>query len=105
MISTAKEVRNLIRKNIESNSMVGSVPRRDFHIRCLAHVINLFTKAVLKPLKKYVQEARDYILLFKNASDRQRIRGKLYEDLNIPKKQVSFPLWMTRHVGTRNTSG
>eukprot|EP00924_Labyrinthula_sp_SR-Ha-C_P000971 maker-scaffold_7-snap-gene-9.7-mRNA-1 protein AED:0.64 eAED:0.66 QI:0/0/0/1/0/0/2/0/460 len=91
MISTAKEVRNLIKKDIEDNSMVGSAPRRDFHVRCLAHVINLFTKAVLKPLKKYVQEAREYILFFKNAGERQRIRGKLCEDLNIPKKHVTFP--------------
>eukprot|EP00924_Labyrinthula_sp_SR-Ha-C_P005645 snap_masked-scaffold_14-processed-gene-0.32-mRNA-1 protein AED:1.00 eAED:1.00 QI:0/-1/0/0/-1/1/1/0/194 len=90
MISTAKGVRNLIKKDIEDNSMVGSAPRRDSHVRCLAHVINLFTKAVFKSLKKYVQEARDYIL-FLNAGEKQRIRGKLCEDLNIPKKHVAFP--------------
>eukprot|EP00924_Labyrinthula_sp_SR-Ha-C_P001950 snap_masked-scaffold_30-processed-gene-2.56-mRNA-1 protein AED:1.00 eAED:1.00 QI:0/-1/0/0/-1/1/1/0/69 len=66
MVGTAKRTRDLIEKYLEeSDSVQGEVPREDYQINFLAHIINLFSMAVLKSMEMYLEEVRYYINLLK----------------------------------------
>eukprot|EP00924_Labyrinthula_sp_SR-Ha-C_P012117 augustus_masked-scaffold_26-processed-gene-4.8-mRNA-1 protein AED:1.00 eAED:1.00 QI:0/0/0/0/1/1/3/0/627 len=69
----------------------GFVPDAEYHFRCMAHVLNIISKAVLSPLDEYVDRARDFLRFFKRSEKREGIWNKICQATLVDGKALPLP--------------
>eukprot|EP00924_Labyrinthula_sp_SR-Ha-C_P006840 maker-scaffold_8-snap-gene-2.17-mRNA-1 protein AED:0.26 eAED:0.32 QI:0/0/0/1/1/1/2/0/704 len=69
----------------------GFVPDAEYHFRCMAHVLNIISKAVLNPLDEYVDRARNFLRFFKRSEKREGIWNKICQATLADGKALPLP--------------